>query len=370
MSNTITKITTMEAVCIIIACTVNKLILNLPEYFLLSCGSSCLINILILSLIAIFFSCLLAKLFKNFSNSDIVDISEFLGGRTLKIIVSIMIIFYLASFASLIIRDFSEMIHNIYYYETNVIYLLIFFIITTCISNLLGEKAIFKSNVFIVLLMIASLIITFTSVFPNIVWQRIFPILGYGAFETFIGGLSNIFAFNALTFLYFIMPVLAEKKNFKTVAITSSVIISILLFLSVACLLFSLSFSTSIKDISCIYTVITNNDFGTFIQHPESLFIFVCIIANMTFLNLVVLFITRFSQKLTKIKNAKLLIIVICILLFGISMIPQNMLQARRLEEYLYKFVSIPLMLIIFPIILILANIKFKRSHLPDKKED
>ena len=48
MSNTITKITTMEAVCIIIACTVNKLILNLPEYFLLSCGSSCLINILIL----------------------------------------------------------------------------------------------------------------------------------------------------------------------------------------------------------------------------------------------------------------------------------------------------------------------------------
>ena len=166
------------------------------------------------------------------------------------------------------------------------------------------------------------------------------------------------------------MPVLAEKKNFKTVAITSSVIISILLFLSVACLLFSLSFSTSIKDISCIYTVITNNDFGTFIQHPESLFIFVCIITNMTFLNLVVLFITRFSQKLTKIKNVKLLIIVICILLFGISMIPQNMLQARRLEEYLYKFVSIPLTLIIFPIILILANIKFKRSHLPDKKED
>lgn len=370
MNNTITKITTIEAVCLVIASTLTKIILNLPQYFLLSCGSSSLLNIIFLSIIIIFFSLLLVKLFKNFSNSDIVDVSEFLGGKVLKTIVCIAVIFYLLIFASLLIRDFAEMIHSIYYYETTITYLLLFFIATAGICNFLGEKPIFKANAAIIFLMLASLFITFISVFPNIVWQRIFPILGNGAYKTFISGITNIFSFNGLLLLYFIMPILSEKKDFKPICIISAIIISILLFLAVACLLLSLSFSINIKDISSIYTVIANNEFGSFVQHPESLFVFTWILSTMTYSNLAVLFIVRFSKKLLNVKASKFLIIITSIALFVLAIIPQNIFQVRDFEETMYKFLTIPLTFIIFPLILLFANLKFAKTHFSIKKEN
>lgn len=210
--------------------------------------------------------------------------------------------------------------------------------------------------------MLFSLFITYISVLPNIVWQRIFPILGNGAYQTFISGLGNICSFNGLLGIYFLMPLLSEKKDFKKISIISVVLISLLLFLSTACLLLSFSFSTNVKDISSIYTLITNNEFGNFLQHPESLFVFSWILSMMTYLNLIVLFVIRFSKKLINIKNRKLLIIPICIIIFIIALIPQNIIQAREIEQFIYRYLTIPMIFIIFPIILIIGNFK-KRKH-------
>lgn len=363
MNNAITKITTIEAVCFVIVTIVNRIILNLPQLILQSCGSSSLLNIIFISVIAIIFTLILIKLFKNFSNSDIVDVSEFVGGQFLKNVIAVILILYLITFSSLLIRNFSEVIHSIYYSETSIFYLLAFFVVTAIISNFLAAKPIFKANVVIVLIMLLSLFVTFISVFPNIVWQRIFPILGNGASATFFYGLSNLCSFNGLMCLYFILPLLSEKKDFKKISIISVVLLSILLFLSTACLLLSLSFSINIKDISSIYTLITNNEFGTFLQHPESLFVFTWILSIMTYLNLTVLFIIRFSQKLINVKSSKLLILITCIIIFIIALLPQNILQVRDFENIIYKYLTTPLIFIIFPIILIIANIKFKKTH-------
>jgi len=363
MNNAITKITTIEAVCFVIVTIVNRIILNLPQPILETCGSSALLNIIFISIIAIIFTLILIKLFKNFANSDIVDVSEFIGGKLLRNIIAVILILYLLIFSSLLIRNFAEVVHSIYYTETSILYLLAFFVITALISNFLGAKSIFKANVVIVLIMLLSLFLTFISVFPNVVWQRIFPILGNGIYSTFFSGLSNLFSFNGLMCLYFIMPLLSEKKDFKKISIISVVIISILLFLATACLLLSLSFSTSIKDISSIYTLITNNEFGTFLQHPESLFVFTWILSIMTYLNLIILFVVRFSQKLLNIKNSKVLTTITCIIVFIIATLPQNIVQTRELEQIIYRYLTTPLIFIIFPIILIIANIKFKRKN-------
>lgn len=362
MNNTLTKITTIEAVCFIIITTICRIILNLPQSILEICGSSALINIIYISIIAIAFTYVLVKLFKNFSNSDIVDVSEFLGGKVLKHIISTCIILYLIFFASLLLRNFVEVIHSIYYSEVSIFHLLAFFIITAIISNFFGENSVFKINVIVVLVMFLSLFITFISVAPNIVWQRIFPVLGNGANKTFAIGLGNICTFNGLIGLYFILPILSEKKDFKKISIISVGIISLLLFLSTACLLLSLSFSTSVKDISSIYTLISNTEYGSFIQHPESLFVFSWILAIMAYVNLIVLFISRFLKKATNIKNNRLLIIPICVVMFIISLVPQNIVETRNFENFMYHYITTPIIFFIFPLILILGNIKSRKK--------
>lgn len=143
MNNTLTKITTIEAVCFVIVTTINRIILNLPQPILHSCGSSSLLNILYLGIIAIIFTLIIVKLFKNFSNSDIIDVSEFVGGKILRNIVGIVLIIYLLVFSSLLIRNFAEVIHSIYYSETTLFYLLAFFTITAIIANFFRRNCYF-----------------------------------------------------------------------------------------------------------------------------------------------------------------------------------------------------------------------------------
>lgn len=363
MNNTMYKITTIEAICFVIITTINRLILNLPQPILKYCGSSSLLNIIFLSIIAITFTLIIIKLFKHFTDSDIVDVSEYVGGKVLKIIIGLILIIYLVTIAALLIRNFSEIIYSIYYSESSIIYLLAFFVVTACIANFLGEHAIFKTNVIVTFIMLLSLLVTFISVIPNIVWQRIFPILGNGAYQTFFSGLSNISSFNGLLSLYFLMPLLSEKKDFKKISIISIIIISLLLFVSTACLLLSLSFSTQITEISSLYTLLTNNEFGTFLQHPESLFVFTWILSLMTYLNLFILFIVRFVKKITKIKNSKFIIVSSCIIILIIALLPQNVLQTMDFEKIIYNYITVPLIFIIFPIILLVANFKFKKTN-------
>ena len=362
MNRTLTKITSVEAVCFIIISTLNRTILNLPQPILKSCGSSSLLNIIYMGIIGFIFILLLIKLFKNFTNYDIIDISQYVGGNILKNIVGVLMCLYLIAFASFLIRDFADVINCLYYNETTILFLILFFVGTAFISNLFGSNSIFRVNAIVSIIMGISLIITFLSVIPNIVLQRIFPIFGNGIKETFGTGLTNLNALNGLILIYFVCPFLTDKKDFGKISKISVIIANIVLFLSTACLLLSLSFSTNVNDISAFYTLISNNEFGDFFQHPESLFVFTWILSILSYLNIMVLLILKFSQKVIPVKNNRIVLIIICVIIFSLAMLPHNIIEARNYENFIYNFISMPLGFIAFPIILIIAKKKKKKK--------
>ena len=67
-----------EAISLILIIMINKLILNVPFYVVSTVGSGSIIN-LIYVVIVLF----IIKFFENFENSDIIDISEFLGRKSI-----------------------------------------------------------------------------------------------------------------------------------------------------------------------------------------------------------------------------------------------------------------------------------------------
>lgn len=363
MSNNLTKLTSVEAVLFMIIITVNRIILNQPQKILSSMGSAAILNVLYVSIIAVIFTLIIIKLFQNFSNCDIVDVSEFVGGKILSVIISIFICIYLILIVAASLRNFSEILYVTYYGQTRIFYILLFFILLCMLTNYFGKSSIIRTNVIITVIMLVSLGITFLSVTGNFVFERIFPILGYGAYNTFFSGLSNILAFNGLFGLYILIPMLSDKNNYKRVSIISIVLTSALIILSTGCLLLSLSGNINNDNISPLYTLIAHNKFGNSFQHPESLFVFSWILSMISYVNIIITLTIYFLKKATMLAAENIFIIPVCIIIFVISLIPKNLLETHNMEDFLYTFLLFPMVFIIFPTILIIGNIKMKRPN-------
>ena len=360
----ISKINLIEAVTLILILTINRISMNGPQAVLLSCGSSSILNVIFVSLITIFLVYVIIRLFKKFPNSDIIDVSEAIGGKFFKIVVGVIFALYIIVVSALLLRYFVETIHIIYYEDAPIIYLLLFFMIVAIIANMLGLKSIVRTNVILCVIMVVSLLTAFASVIPNMTPQRIFPILGYGAYDTFFTGISNIFIFNSLSILFLVPPLLENKKDFKKSTLIAVAISVILVILAVASMLLAFSFSTNIGRISPLYSLLSNNEFGKYLQHPESLFVFTWILSFMSYFNIGILTSSLICKKITNVKNSVPFIIPICIISLIIALIPNSIMQTLEISTFISKYIGTALTFIIFPIILMIANLKNKKGQI------
>ncbi len=123
------KLEKIEAVALILIIMINKLILNIPYYIVDLVGSGAIINLIYIGILDFILLLIIVRLFKNFENSDILDISEFLAGKTFKNLIALICIslFFLVAFITLV--DFSNVLHTIYFSNFPMVYILFFFIL-------------------------------------------------------------------------------------------------------------------------------------------------------------------------------------------------------------------------------------------------
>ena len=112
--------------------------------------------------------------------------------------------------ASLILRNTAENLKTMYFQNIPTLYIIFFILLIVAFANKYSLKTIMKCNLIVVPLIVVSLIILFALSSDNFVVERVFPILGYGASNTFLKGAANIFSFGNILFLFFIMPMLKD----------------------------------------------------------------------------------------------------------------------------------------------------------------
>lgn len=203
-----------EALCILIIVTLSHLILTLPKTIIQSQGSSSILNIMYVSIVVLIIIFFITKLYKNFRGKDILDISSFLLGRWFKFIIGLAFIAYYIFAASLLVSNTSENLKTMYFHNTPISFIVLFLLLAAGFINKLGPKAVIKCNLIIVPPIIVILVLIFLANSRNLSFTQIFPILGYGAKNTFVNGLSNIYAFSSISFLFLIMPLLKDYKRF------------------------------------------------------------------------------------------------------------------------------------------------------------
>ena len=351
------KIGTVEAIMLILIIVVTHTISSLPRELLASTKSATIINLIYVSIIAVFLAYLIFTLFKKFPGLDIIDISEFVGGKIFRNIVGVIFILYFLISSSILLRNFCESLKIIYYPMTDITFIILLFIIALCTANRLDFSATLKTNLLILPLVLASIIFLFFSNMNKFVPQRIFPILGDGVFDTFVFGLGNIASFGGIAYLYFLPPLLKEPEKFKKIAIVSTIVTAIYLILCVSTLLFMFSFFLDSNEITPLYNATRYIEFGTFFQRLESVFLLFWILAFACYLSIASKFAMNIFKKITNIETKKPLIDIFGLLFFSIALIPKNYAISENFETKIYPYLSIAISIFIGISILIIANI-------------
>ena len=357
------KLNNFEAIAIILTITITHSILTLPKAIMTPVSSAALLNIIYVSFLAFILTIIIYKLLNSFPGLDILDISEILGGKILKIIVGFIFLAYVLFVSSVLLRTFSHCLKIVYYPMTDLIFIIAIFAISIPISCTLTSETVFKTNFIIIPVVLLSIVFLFIANTKYFNFQNIFPLLGNGLNATFGKGSSNIYAFAGITVLYLLPPLLKDKKQFKKISIISTSLSAIYFILIIATILFMFNTVSFTNELMPLYSAVRYIEFGTFFQRLDSVFLLTWILAFFCYLGISYKFTTRIFKKITNIKSDKLISYPFTLLILSLSLIPKDESITSFLEGTVYRYVFIIFSIVLSLTILILAFLKRKQTN-------
>ncbi len=319
-----------------------------------------MINLIYIGVIGLIFVLCLNYLFQKFPNSDIIDISEFLGGKFLKIIMGIIFIifFFLVSYITL--TDFANMIKTIYFDKSPLIFVLLYFMVGIIVANFVGFKSIVRTICFVVPFTLVSIILALLAVYNEFSLDKFSPFFGHNMQTTFLNGLLNIFSLYIVTYYYFLMPLLKDSFSFKKITTISYIISWLLLFFTVVSILTIFPITNDTEPLNSLYLLSRRIELGDFLKSLDALFILLWLISIFCYLSVSIFMIHRIFRKLTNITDEKMITLSTTSIFFGLCLIPFNIAISRFMENTVYRYLIIGLIFIGCFTILLLANLKFK----------
>lgn len=353
-----TKIGNLEAIALIVIVMVNCVFSNIPQYIISEMTSSSILNATYISIIAIFLAWGIGKILGKFSPFDILDISKWLGGKTLKSIVGILFLAYFIFFTAMFLRNLVSCLRIIYFPFTNEIYIALFFIIASIFISTLKYNAVFRANLFIMPAILISIVLIFFANMRNYIYSSVFPVLGNGAYDTFVKGFTNLFAFQGFALLYFLPSNLKEPSKIKKISIISIIISSLCLILSISSIILLFNAFIDSDELIPLFSSVRYIDFGYFFQRLTSLFVLVLIISFLSYFCIIIKISSNILSKVTEVPNNKLFYYIVICLIFVISLIPKNYITSTLFTSLIYKYAFFILVFGISIFILFAAIIK------------
>lgn len=356
-----TKMGVLQAASIIITVMISHIILNMPNHLITGMGSSTILNLIYVFIIAMIIFSLAYKVFKAFPGKDLIDISEYAGGKFLKNIFSVLICIYFTTISAFVIRTFAESLVLIYFPNVDREIVIIMFITITAVMNLFGFKAISRVTLITLPIILISMILIFASSFSSFIPERALPVLGYGAYNTFVTGFTNIFAFSSAIIIPFLIPYIGSGKELKKAGLLSLIVYAIYLILGIIALLFLLPSITEINNTLSIYILSRRANFGQFVRRIDAVFILIWIMSIFNYLAITMHFTLSSFKRVTHIKYEKAMVFFFSALLFTIALIPRTISDINAFERSFYKYASIGVVFVLTAIVLAFAYFKKKK---------
>lgn len=303
---------------------------------------------------------ILFKFFFKFPNKDFFEISEYVGGKTLRNISYFLVALYLTTSLVLVLSEFNENIRNILFKNAPSEYINLLFIIGMFVGLLCGFKGIFRTSVIIAPIILLSLFYMFFSLFENIDITNYTPVFGNDAHDFFIKGIFRIEIFEGM----FLILLLGEHiTNIKKATIGSFILVSFIVLLISSLLFGIIAYPTSTENYFPFFELSRLISFGRFVQRVESLYTLIWLLAVYLYITLDTSFIVQIFSKAFNLKYYKRIIPLFCVIIFGITLLLKSYITVLSIRRFFINFVFPFLAYFYSLIIIIIANMKMKRRQ-------
>jgi len=363
-----TRIGNAEAIALIITVIINHIILNMTKVIISSSDSAAILNTVYISAIALILSYIIYTLLKMFPTFDILDISNFLGGRILKVIIGVLFSFYFIFFSGTLLKNFAYCLQIIYYTSTNTFFIIVVFLIATVFVCNLKNNALFRSNLLIIPFIVISICILFLGNSGDFVFQNVFPVLGHGVNATFLNGISNLFAFQGLLHILFLPPRLKDVTKLRKISLLSITFSALYLLVSVAVALFLFDTSVTNSLLLPLYSAARYIEFGTFFQRLDSIFMLTWIISFASYLSIIISTCCNILKKFTNIKSTKFSSSIIAFIILAITLSFKNYAISIFYIDVVYKYAFFALLGISIAILVLAYISKYFKNKVLTRK--
>ena len=319
---------------------------------------SSILNTLYISILAIIITFIICKLYKKFIGLSILDISEYLGGKPLKIIVGMLFVLYFLFTIVIILCRLVNCLRIIYYPMTNLNYIILLIAIADGILCNLKNNAYAKASYIVFPLSVIATIAVFAGNLKNMDFQNVFPVFGKSFDNTFISGIANLFTFGGISYLYFLPSKLKNPGKFSQISLISIALSGLLIIIVVATI--SLMFNPILVSgpLFPLYTSVRYIEFGTFFQRLDSAFLLIKLISFFSFLGVFSNLVLDITHELTEIADSKPLIYPYVLMTWGVCILIDTYVDLEFFENEIFKFLFFGIVIGTGLIILLSANIK------------
>ena len=244
---------------------------------------------------------------------------------------------------------------------TNISYIVLFFLFTTAFACILKNNGFLRATFMIVPIVIIAIFFIFAGNLKNFNYENIFPILGNGWNATFGIGLTNLYTFGGIAYLFFVPQNLKRPDKFMSISVISTITSSILLTLTVATIILMFNRNVTSGQLFPLYIAVRYIEFGTFFQRLDAAFLLIMNIAICSFLGIYGNLCLGIIKEITGITDSKPLSYPLILLFYAITVFIDSFFELEFIQDTIFKIIFFSVVSLGI-IILVFANIKSKFS--------
>lgn len=308
------RIKTNEAFFIIFNLISSKLFLGFPDFLKGKCEAGSLILILLYHLVALVASLTFAEVIKDKHINLCRDIKVKWISYVFGVFFSISFLILLSSninmYAYYLSRQFFKNSPYVYIYA-----FLFIAAVSGAYSYPLGLSK--TSGFFVPVIYISAALLIFFALFRGDI-NYLFPILGNGYEFIFGNILTSLSSLAEFAVLFFIIPLLCDKKDFKRISVKSIIYSFFITELSMISYLAISKDAPSGNITAPFFAIIRQIRVGSYLQHIDSLFMILYLISAFLYTSSMLFFCCYAAKEFFKTDNVKPLILpfsVICMVL-------------------------------------------------------
>lgn len=259
-------------------------------------------------------------LLKRFPGKDIIEIFEITLGRLFGFIFSALFALPMIFISSIRTREFAEVLKVYILPLTPMEFILILFIGTVAILNILGLETIARLSKLTIYIMITGYFIVLILGQQNYSIHRLFPILGYGIGNTVYHGVIRSSVYGEVVVLAVFANSLQGIRHIKKIGYTSLMLSGFFVSLSLLAFILTFPYYVAMEITSPMYQMATLIDYGRFLQRVDPIFLFIMAISSLISVSTVFYTFTSIYCKMFRIQDRKPVILATSIIAFTLAL--------------------------------------------------